>query len=649
MPAAATSTLSLVSSSQPARGAIADERETGALFAFPPDAAAGIKNAATSLGWIDKSLCAFAVTGDGTKAYAISPAGQVQQIQLIDNNSAGAALGGLPAGSQASALWVLETAAQHWLLVASRTDQSLYVLDLGAATLLATLKLDHPPEQVAATGLDGAYVVEEEGGAQYLQQIDLAPLATGQPAVLAGARQIGGTGLRIVAFDPDGSASLLAPTAAVDGTCEDLLWSQLEECADCETANCVLLATIERYQAGAAVLDGDPVAALADDLAQHRARIDNREGRRVLASTATLQAWLECLQTQGAQGPQGPKGDQGPPGLGLYGNLPKILDIGWTLEQQVNLIQFMSTYKALATSQNAVTDLKRLVTAGGASTPWLTLYFNKPLKGINRQTLRIWIDVPLFALDAQGQIVAAGIYFPLQLKLYGQIIEIPSLAGGIPTRHTGERAPYAVSFLPAAQFFTPGPPNPANSQVSPSLSDLVTGLALINSLGQLEPPRVMVELHGDFVWAPDAFGNYSELAVLDGNNVGGQVGNGAQTRLDPPIQGGKNPSGDLTQGGLFESWFMLTAGKDYNPGPVQEKARAARPLDLFNAAGVPVPAVASLSSPQQIEAAGVPAELAARIAQERGRRPFASAADLRKRLQLADADWALLQSKLVLL
>jgi len=649
---AATNTLSLGVSTDPNRAAIAYVRESGDLFAFAADATNGLALPPTALGTVATGLTSLTTKLDGSAAYAIDSTATVQVITLINAGSTTTPLGLLPAAAKPTSLGLLTTATQSWLLVASRTDQTLYVVDTAANTLLATLALDHPPEYVTATDPGMIYVVEEEGGAQYLQAIDAAPLASAKPAILEGARLIGGTGLRIVALEKDSTAALLTAAAAVDGTCDELVWTQLAECGDCGSPNCVTLATIERYQAGATVLDADPNATLADDLTNLRARIDNREGRRVLASTATLQAWLECLQSQpgdpGPAGPAGPQGQQGPPGIGLYTDLPKILDIGWNFEETRNLQQLLSVYNSILTSTApAPADkLKQLVQAGGATLPPLTIYFNKPMQGITRRTLTVTIDAPMPGADGKGGFGSAGVYLPIVLKMYGEIVEI---TGGLTTPHTAESAPYAVSFLPASQFFFTI--DAQGNQKATWPITLVTYLTYLNAIAHIDQPRILVELNGDFVYAPDINGNYTEFGVLDGENIGGRVGQPPPAARQPPITGGKNPSGNLTQGGLFSSWFFLTF-RDGSPGPLHDAASAAPIFQSYGASALSLPALpptANFSSSADLAAAGVPADLAQKIVAERRRKPISGASDLRSRLKLSADDWNQLSKKLLIL
>jgi hypothetical protein len=91
---------------------------------------------------------------------------------------------------------------------------------------------------------------------------------------------------------------------------------------------------------------------------------------------------------------------------------------------------------------------------------------------------------------------------------------------------------------------------------------------------RLSLPSVQVLLRGDFVWVgPD----WAEDRVLDGDNIGGRVG--LAVNRPGPIQGGRNPSGDLAQGGDFESWFFLSnpiiPAPGITHGPVHADPRAA--------------------------------------------------------------------------
>jgi hypothetical protein len=113
----------------------------------------------------------------------------------------------------------------------------------------------------------------------------------------------------------DGGVAVVAVT---ESACCDLVWKSLEGCPSCDTADCLILATITGYVAGDSIQDppGDP-----NDAKNNIARIDNRT-RTLLPSTATLAQIVECLCTSGAggqglQGEPGKPGDPGQPGPGI--------------------------------------------------------------------------------------------------------------------------------------------------------------------------------------------------------------------------------------------------------------------------------------------------------------------------------------------
>src|SRR5690606_11792408 len=96
-----------------------------------------------------------------------------------------------------------------------------------------------------------------------------------------------------------------------------------EVCPDCETPDCLVLATIERYRPGRRLLDVvDPASDPDADAAAGIARIDTRLGRKSLPSTERLAQAIACLMENccdgdgggGMQGPPGPLGPQGPAG-----------------------------------------------------------------------------------------------------------------------------------------------------------------------------------------------------------------------------------------------------------------------------------------------------------------------------------------------
>jgi len=145
---------------------------------------------------------------------------------------------------------------------------------------------------------------------------------------------------------------------------------------------------------------------------------------------------------------------------------------------------------------------------------------------------------------------------------------------------------------------------------------------------------VTISLKGDFVFALDAGGQYTEFGVLDGDNIGGKVGEPPPAKRQPPIQGGKNPSGNLTQGGLFESWFFLTPRGVDGFAPPIFTTLAPSLLGLG-----PIPPTINFGTAAEIAAAaGVSDAVARRIVEARAQQPFAGVDDLRTRARISGAD-----------
>ena len=633
--AAAANTLVIGASSDPARAAILYVKETGDLLAFAPDATNGLAGPAVTLGTIAANLSSFVVVPDGSMAYAIDTGGaKVKAITMA--TAAVADLSASLSGASPSALAYWESGGKQLLAIASETARTLNLTDLGASTLLASLPLDHPPEFVTVAPADLVQVIEEDGSAAYLQTIDAAPLQSGQAAVIGAPRVIDGMAERIVAFTQAAGAGVVADFDQADLPCDELVWHQ--PCSACDMANCVTLATIARYQAGAAVLAANPAATLADDIAKKQARIDNREGRKVLASSATLQAWIECLELKGTPGQNGKDGKDGAPGkdgLGFNPDLPKIIDIGWKFEDRVPIQNFIQAYTSILTQPNPKTAVQNAILAGQAVPP-LTIYFNKVMTGLTRRTLDVSFAMPLPTAGVNGGL-SAGVYLPIDLRMYGDIVEV---TGYIPTPHTGETTPYAASFLPRLEFFTqPG------GQLAWSMSVLLAIAQSTSFSDTLDLPQCIIALKGDFVVAK---GLTIDAGVLDAENIGGKVGDGTYARPGP-IKGGKNPSGNLDEGGLFESWFFLSGLQDAadTTGPFNQEEI----LSLFNPSRfgvVAAPPTANFSSASQIaEATGVSQKLAERIVRERATRPFTSADDLKTRLNPSAAEWKKLRAKLL--
>ena len=136
---AAANTLSIGASSDPARAAILYVNETGDLLAFAPDATNGLVGPAASLGTIAANLKSFAVTPDGSTAYAIDTGrAKVKAITLAAASSTTDLAASLSGASPTSlAYW--ESGGKKLLAVASGTGKTLNLVDLGASNVLGSL------------------------------------------------------------------------------------------------------------------------------------------------------------------------------------------------------------------------------------------------------------------------------------------------------------------------------------------------------------------------------------------------------------------------------------------------------------------------------------------------------------------------------
>ena len=356
--------------------------------------------------------------------------------------------------------------------------------------------------------------------------------------------------------DPCGGVSILAVNEA---PCRELLWQALEGCSECPEDRCVPLALIENY------VEGDPVTDTD---------IDNRI-RPLVPSTNTLKELILCALEHGT-GQQGPEGPQGLPGQdgqdgqdGAGGNpdLPKILDIGWQHRSTIGWDDFLQAVQYDADPSEVVDSDRGL----------FTLYFNQEMTGIDRQTFKVWIDYPgiLRTVDPSVPSSASflGLYnyltvdsFPynFDLQLYGELLPLPG--GPHTTPHTNEQSPWAVTFVPHRNSFTGTLP------LIPSILSLVWQAlqqAQPADLTGLDLPCVHICLKGDFIRAEGIFEEDAlENQVLDADNVAGQVG--INRDRGGAIQGGRNPSGNLSQGGDFESWFFLSPPENQEPAGVPD-------------------------------------------------------------------------------
>ena len=101
--------------------------------------------------------------------------------------------------------------------------------------------------------------------------------------------------------------------------CEDLWHERSETCELCDTANCVVLATIENY------VFGKPIVGLVDSknaTGKEEIKIDNDKGRKLLPSTETIKEVIDCLIQNGG----GTGGQPGKDGLSIDEVVPSFID-----------------------------------------------------------------------------------------------------------------------------------------------------------------------------------------------------------------------------------------------------------------------------------------------------------------------------------
>jgi hypothetical protein len=185
---------------------------------------------------------------------------------------------------------------------------------------------------VASPGGNWIYVLERDGGTPehfFIEPVSVHRVLLNEPQPLGALVPVGDNATQLalsksgatlyVAYGGDPAVVDSGGVAILDVTghnCSELLWSGLDGCPSCETGNCVVLATIENYHLDDKLTDQtDPPADPAADLPAHIARIDNRNGRRLLPSTQVLTDVVKCLLEHTDTGG---KGKQGPPGPGSH-------------------------------------------------------------------------------------------------------------------------------------------------------------------------------------------------------------------------------------------------------------------------------------------------------------------------------------------
>lgn len=194
------------------------------------------------------------------------------------------------------------------------TSKKLSECQRDGSNLRSVVLADTPVALILRNGAGTAFVLTEGATQAAVQSVDLYALATAAGAVIGVPIDIGTDG-KALALDGRLFASYADGVAVLDIQSLDCGASlQPHACPGCETADCIVLATMVGYRPGYTFDDitvppSDPVA----DGTAHVTRLDNLLGRLVVPSTTDLAAAVNCLLKR--PGGTGSPGMPGPPGL----------------------------------------------------------------------------------------------------------------------------------------------------------------------------------------------------------------------------------------------------------------------------------------------------------------------------------------------
>ena len=372
------------------------------------------------------------------------------------------------------------------------------------------------------------------------------------------------------------AGSGVALLSLTDADCAALLDASA---CPCDGPDCLTLVTVRDWRPG---------ERLSED------RLDTQTDRPVLPSTRQLTDAILCLlrrgTAEGEPGEPGPPGADGPPGpagadgadgadgaagqdgLGLDPGLPKILDVGWTHGQTLffedldGVLPLSAEAGMLLAPQDpaVLADVREELRG---ERPMLTVYLSHEVSGVEGLTFDVALDGPdptALALGLSPNATSAALYEAFDAlarpEVRGITASVLDLGGPHTTPHTGESAAQAWGLVPSAYGFLSlyAYVLAAVARIPPE-SDREATLEAIRRLVRRWALRVT--LRGDFVVA-DGLAD-PEAGPLDADNVGGRVG--IDRVRSPLFAPHRNPSGNLTQGGTFESWLRLDARLDDLP------------------------------------------------------------------------------------
>jgi DNA-binding beta-propeller fold protein YncE len=298
----------------------------GTILVWPAtldDAGGALPPSATSPS-LGNNLRGLVIDNQTKRAFTVDGVGGVQHLDITANTKGTAINVDKPSA--------LALAGSNLLAVISQTNKLLHLVGLNPDTVLATTPaLAHSPVDLAiAPGGAWAYVLEQEAADNYVQPVSLKRLQDNLPPFVGTPLEVGnpasqivisGTGTRLyVPYLDDltlANGGGVAVLEVSEDSCREILWRDLEECAHCDQANCVVLATIENYRFDDALWDQtDPPSNPALDDAANISRINNRT-RRLLPSTQILYELMKCLLEHATAGSEGPTGASGEPGVSV--------------------------------------------------------------------------------------------------------------------------------------------------------------------------------------------------------------------------------------------------------------------------------------------------------------------------------------------
>lgn len=324
-------TVQTIASAQPVTRLAVSSRDGSLYVLTAADKTVTVWNGAgtTQLGTVavDTNPAAMAPSPDGTLMFVANSG--AASVSVIDTTNLAAVPTAIPmAGASPSALAVAATTGGGRLFVADETNSTVAIFGVqpGAPNPYpaqgnpVSLAPNSPVDIAASPAGRWIYaLVQDAGGKGYVQTIDANLAATNSPNAVGPAVPMGeapeeqillaGNGSELFvtysgpAADPLGGGVAVAHVQ--EQACGDIFKKALDGCPDCSQGNCVVLATIKGYVDQSAVTD---------------AEIDNWTDRHLLPSTELLTEVVECLLNnggtgqQGEQGPPGPKGDKGDPG-----------------------------------------------------------------------------------------------------------------------------------------------------------------------------------------------------------------------------------------------------------------------------------------------------------------------------------------------